>query len=94
MNTKIFNLITENLTEAFNLPKYQDIVIDQHTMVDQLPWTPARYKKFKDAGYGEIDGYEEAVYAMWTAHRDEVLKVIDTLPTHYEFLKNNIHKNR
>lgn len=51
-------------------------------------------KKFKDAGYGEIDGYEEAVYAMWTAHRDEVLKVIDTLPTHYEFLKNNIHKNR
>jgi tryptophan halogenase len=51
-------------------------------------------KKFKDAGYGEIDGYEEAVYTNWVQHRDEVLKVIDTLPTHYEFLKNNIHKNR
>ena len=54
MNTKIFKLITENLTEAFNLPKYQDIAIDQATVVDQLPWTPARYKKFKDAVWDEL----------------------------------------
>jgi hypothetical protein len=54
MNTKIFKLITENLTEAFDLPKYQDITIDQHTVVDQLPWTPARYKKFKDAMWDEL----------------------------------------
>jgi len=54
MNTKIFKLITENLTEAFNLPKYRDIVIDQDTVVDQLPWTPARYKKFKDAVWDEL----------------------------------------
>ena len=49
MNTKIFNLIKENLHSAFNLPKYQNIVIDENTRVDQLPWTPARYRKFKDA---------------------------------------------
>ena len=54
MNTKIFKLITENLTEAFNLPKYKDIVIDSNTQVDQLPWTPARYKKFKDAVWDEL----------------------------------------
>ena len=54
MNTKIFKLITENLTEAFNLPKYQDIVVNQDTVVDQLPWTPARYKKFKDAVWHEL----------------------------------------
>ena len=54
MNTKIFKLITENLTEAFNLPKYQDIAIDKDTQVDQLPWTPARYKKFKDAVWDEL----------------------------------------
>jgi hypothetical protein len=54
MNTKIFKLITENLTEAFDLPKYQDITIDQHTQVDQLPWTPARYRKFKDAIWDEL----------------------------------------
>jgi hypothetical protein len=54
MNTKIFKLITENLTEAFDLPKYQDIMVDQDTVVDQLPWTPARYKKFKDAVWGEL----------------------------------------
>ena len=71
----------------------KDSILTKQTFeryVQALIWN----KKFKDAGYGEIDGYEEAVYAMWTAHRDEVLKVIDTLPTHYEFLKNNIHKNR
>jgi hypothetical protein len=54
MNTKIFKLITENLTEAFNLPKYQNIIIDQDTVIDQLPWTPARYKKFKDAMWDEL----------------------------------------
>ena len=54
MNTKIFKLITENLTEAFDLPKYQGIAINQDTMVDWLPWTPARYKKFKDAVWDEL----------------------------------------
>ena len=49
MNTKIFNLIKENLTTTFNLPKYADITIDKDTVVDELPWTPARYRKFKDA---------------------------------------------
>jgi SAM-dependent methyltransferase len=49
MNTKIFKLIKENLDLAFNLPKYKDIVIDADTVVDQLPWTPARYRKFKDS---------------------------------------------
>jgi hypothetical protein len=55
MNAKIFKLITENLTEAFDLPKYQDITINQTTVVDQLPWTPARYKKFKDAIEKELN---------------------------------------
>ena len=54
MNTKIFNLLTKNLKDAFNLPKYKDIVIDEQTIVDQLPWTPARYRKFKDAVEAEL----------------------------------------
>jgi hypothetical protein len=54
MNTKIFNLISKNLSDAFNLPKYQHIAIDEHTIVDQLPWTPARYRKFKDAVEAEL----------------------------------------
>ena len=54
MNTKIFNLIKENLQLAFNLPKYQNIVVDENTLVDQLPWTPARYRKFKDAVEAEL----------------------------------------
>lgn len=54
MNTKIFNLIKENLKTAFALPKYQDLEITADTEVDQLPWTPARYRKFKDAVEAEL----------------------------------------
>ena len=54
MNTKIFNLIKENLTTTFNLPKYKNIVINKDTVVDELPWTPARYRKFKDTVEAEL----------------------------------------
>ena len=54
MNTKIFNLITKNLQIAFNLPKYADISINADTVVQDLPWTPARYRKFKDAVEAEL----------------------------------------
>ena len=54
MNTKIFTLLQKNLQLAFNLPKYQNIVIDETTVVDELPWTPARYRKFKDAVEAEL----------------------------------------
>lgn len=56
MNTKIFTLLKKNLQMAFNLPKYQKIFdsIDENTIIDQLPWTPARYRKFKDAVEAEL----------------------------------------
>jgi hypothetical protein len=54
MNTKIFALLVKNLKDSFNLPKYANIVIDESTVVDQLPWTPARYRKFKDAVEAEL----------------------------------------
>jgi len=56
MNTKIFALLQKNLQLAFNLPKYQKIsdAIDENTVVQNLPWTPARYRKFKDAVEAEL----------------------------------------
>lgn len=54
MNTKIFNLIVKNLQTAFNLPKYANISITQDTVINALPWTPARYSKFKDAVEAEL----------------------------------------
>mgnify|MGYP003341663157 CR=1 FL=1 len=54
MNTKIFTLLQNNLLSAFNLPKYANISIDETTVVDKLPWTPARYRKFKDAVEAEL----------------------------------------
>lgn len=54
MNTKIFNLLVKNLQDSFNLPKYQNISIDEDTVVEELPWTPARYRKFKDSVEAEL----------------------------------------
>ena len=54
MNTKIFNLLVQNLHTAFALPKYATISIDTDTVVQDLPWTPARYRKFKDAVEAEL----------------------------------------
>jgi hypothetical protein len=54
MNTKIFKLLQENLQFAFNLPKYSKISIDEQTIVQDLPWTPARYSKFKDSVEAEL----------------------------------------
>jgi SAM-dependent methyltransferase len=54
MNNKIFNLVKQNLQTAFVLPKYGKISITEHTVVDALPWTPARYRKFKDAVEAEL----------------------------------------
>ena len=54
MNTKIFNLLVQNLHTAFALPKYANISINADTVVQDLPWTPARYRKFKDAVEAEL----------------------------------------
>ena len=54
MNTKIFNLICKNLQDSFKLPKYANINFNEDTVVQDLPWTPARYRKFKDAVEAEL----------------------------------------
>jgi hypothetical protein len=56
MNTKIFKLIEENLHQAFGLEKYHHVrvTLNENTVVEDLPWTPARYRKFKDAVEREL----------------------------------------
>lgn len=54
MNTLIFGLFKKNLEEAFKLPKYSNIVIDEDTLVGDLPWTPARWRKFKETIISEL----------------------------------------
>jgi SAM-dependent methyltransferase len=48
MNNKIFKLITENLKNSFNLPKYSEVKYDANTILLDLPWTPARFRKFQE----------------------------------------------
>jgi hypothetical protein len=78
MNTKIFNLIKENLELTFNLPRYSAICsnITESTVVDLLPWTPVRYRKFKDS--------VEAQLALDQCEFVGTLKnIVDTLSERY-----------
>ena len=54
MNNKIFTLITENLCRSFNLARHAQLEFTADTVVEQLPWTPARYRKFRDAVTAEL----------------------------------------
>jgi SAM-dependent methyltransferase len=56
MNNRIFRLISENLKDSFNLPKYDSVrdTLSKDTRVDQLPWTPVRFEKFKDKILNEL----------------------------------------
>ena len=75
MNTKIFSLITKNLHLAFNLPKYANISITADTHVQSLPWTPARYSKFKDA--------VEAELALLCEYRGSIKDIVADLSERY-----------
>lgn len=52
----------------------------------------AAHKRFLDDRYMESDDYSTTIYNKWLFHKEEVMAHINTLPTHYQFLKDNIHK--
>lgn len=54
----------------------------------------AAHKRFLDKKYREPANYEQEVYKTWQEHRDQVLKVIDELPTHYKFLADTIYSKK
>lgn len=49
------------------------------------------FVSFEDTRMHETPDTRKPVYDEWLRHRDEVLKHIETLPTHYEFLSKNIY---
>jgi tryptophan halogenase len=53
----------------------------------------AVHKKFLDKKYYETPGYEQEVFNKWKEHQTQALETIKNLPTHYQFLRDNIHKN-
>lgn len=50
MNRKISNFLLENLRDSFKLARWDSVRqgLDEQTVIDALPWTPARLQKFKD----------------------------------------------
>lgn len=79
MNTKIFALLEKNLKDAFNLDRWKKIYssIDKNTEVDKLPWTPARYKKFKDSIENELSLTSDFVGTVETITADLSEKYTD-----------------
>lgn len=77
MNTKILALLEKNLKEAFHLPKYEGVAvtINKETLVDELPWTPAQYRKFKDAMESEL--------GLTSDYVGSVSAIVDDLDTRY-----------
>ena len=77
MNTKIFKLITENLNQAFALEKYLSVRtnLDKNTVIEDLPWTPARYRKFKDAVEREL--------GLPCEYRGTLEQIVDDLSDRY-----------
>lgn len=54
------------------------------------PVTP-NYVNFEDRRLHDSKAARKATYDDWAAHRDEILEYIDSLPTHYQFLKDTIY---
>jgi tryptophan halogenase len=52
----------------------------------------SNFLRHEDERLMESPEVREPVYENWLKHKAEVLRHIDTLPSHYEFLKTNIHK--
>jgi hypothetical protein len=77
MNTKIFVLIEENLHQAFGLEKYHHVLVNlnETTVVEDLPWTPARYRKFKDAVEREL--------GLPCDYRGTLKQIVDDLSDRY-----------
>lgn len=48
MNRKILNHLLKNLNEAFKLDRWKEIreALNEHTRIEDLPWTPKRKEKF------------------------------------------------
>ena len=74
MNNKIFNLITEKLDQAFGLAKYNHVRtnLNLQTVIENLPWTPARYRKFRDAVETELD-----LSCDWSGTVEQIVDQLD-----------------
>lgn len=55
MNTRIFSLVMQNLEQTFSLPKYADLHLTKDSVIDDLPFTPARKEKFCQSLMHELD---------------------------------------
>jgi len=51
MNSKIFSHVIKKLQDTWHLPRHKQIKdsLSENTKLDDLPWTPARLKKFHSA---------------------------------------------
>jgi tryptophan halogenase len=54
----------------------------------------SNYLRHEDARVHETPEMRAPVYENWLKHKEEVLEHIKTLPTHHEFLRDNIYNSK
>ena len=52
----------------------------------------SNFLRHEDIRMYESPEIRNEVYETWLKHKEEVMQHINTLPTHYQFLKDNIHR--
>lgn len=83
MNLKIFRFLIEKLNRSFDLPKYENLIIDSSSVFEELPWTPARLKKFKEV--------VDAEFKVNVNYSGSIADIVDQIDKKYftSFFKNN-----
>jgi hypothetical protein len=52
----------------------------------------SNFVRYEDRKMWETPEARKSIYDNWLTHKEEVLQHIDTLETHYHFLKSTIYK--
>lgn len=76
MNSKIFKLVIDNLEEALNLPKYEDVTsnLNEQTTFEEMGITPVKFEKFKE---DILETMELDVKIRWEGTIESVVDQLD-----------------
>lgn len=100
MNNFEFAVLTSNHDIANRL--YRTRVFDNSSMsgiiyiAAGMGYNPVNQVKvnYQNTRFGETQEQHKAVYDEWLIHRENTLKHIETLESHYKFLERTIHKSK
>jgi hypothetical protein len=90
MNQKILTLVLENLQDSFKLKRYSSLYDDitEKTRIEELPWTPARFSKYKKNIHKTL-----GFYMIETGTVEDIVNDLDTQYSNHFFSKVWVPRN-